>query len=374
MRSAHIVFFTIPQPVHVNPTLSTVQALVRRGHRVSYVTSQRHAEEVARLGAKVVLCPRLEYPRNQVGADDSVPMEQQYATGVRDLAARSFRAAKAVFDADKPDLIVFDTHSLAAVLMAERFRVPSVRITSHLRVDEQETFSRKIVGEFFSEHGVQNARALFTTAEETIYLFHEHLQLGSHDEADRHSYAPRCAAERPYVPTIRNDGMNHDHVLVSCSTYYVQGSDYFSMCVKAIQATSRPGLLVPSVQTDLSALAELPASCKVLKGVPLLEVMKFADILICQGGTATMMEALYHGLPMVTISNGNEHIEMYAENVARHGLGVHLRKADTTVTTIAECIRKVGDAGISANVLEMRRLVVGGAGGEEVATRLERVL
>ena len=58
MTNRHIAFFSVPYPPHVNPTLAIVSVLVRRGYRVTYVTSDTFAARVAALGAfEVVSCP-----------------------------------------------------------------------------------------------------------------------------------------------------------------------------------------------------------------------------------------------------------------------------------------------------------------------------
>src|ERR1700689_579247 len=56
MRNLHIAFFSIAKPPHINPTLPIVAALVRRGHRVTYVTSEAFASRITALGAEVVAC------------------------------------------------------------------------------------------------------------------------------------------------------------------------------------------------------------------------------------------------------------------------------------------------------------------------------
>ena len=42
----HFAFICLPAAGHVNPTLPVVAELVRRGHRVTYATSERYAKAV----------------------------------------------------------------------------------------------------------------------------------------------------------------------------------------------------------------------------------------------------------------------------------------------------------------------------------------
>ena len=50
----HIAFVSLPAHGHVNPTLSVVTELVRRGWRISYVTAERFGPEVEKTGATLV--------------------------------------------------------------------------------------------------------------------------------------------------------------------------------------------------------------------------------------------------------------------------------------------------------------------------------
>src|SRR5882757_9599511 len=56
MDRGHIAFLSFPHPPHVNPTVPIVSVLVRRGFRVSYVTSQRFRDRLLGVGAEVIAC------------------------------------------------------------------------------------------------------------------------------------------------------------------------------------------------------------------------------------------------------------------------------------------------------------------------------
>lgn len=47
----HIAVICLPAAGHVNPTLPVVSELVRRGHRVTYATSEKYAKAVESAGA-----------------------------------------------------------------------------------------------------------------------------------------------------------------------------------------------------------------------------------------------------------------------------------------------------------------------------------
>lgn len=377
MKIPHVAFFTIPAPVHVNPTISIVSVLVRRGYRVTYVTSQRHAEELTGLGAEVVRCPRFEFPFDQRNSNVSLPIDQQYATTLTDLASRTLGIASAFYESEPPDLVIFDTHSYAGLLLAERLKIPSVRVTSHLVADEEATFNYEKLHKFFLQYGVRRSNPLLNRDGLTVYLFADDLQVGDPPENSAHFYAARCAAERHYRSARHMAVRDRDRDLsiVSCSTFYVQGSDYYRMCMEALSQLRRPAVLAIAAQADAASLGPLRCNCTVAQGIPLLALMPQAGLLIFQGGMATTMEAIYHGLPMLVLTQGHSQLETYADNIQKHCLGIHLRKADATVDNVRRSIVQLAeDSRVRESVKRMQAIVRGSPGAEEVANTIEESL
>ena len=52
---AHVAFSIAPYAGHINPSLAVVAELARRGHRVSYATTEQFAADVRAAGAEPVL-------------------------------------------------------------------------------------------------------------------------------------------------------------------------------------------------------------------------------------------------------------------------------------------------------------------------------
>lgn len=376
MKNPHVAIFTIPAPVHVNPTLSIVSVLVRRGFRVTYVTSQRHADEVLGLGAEVLRCPRFEFPLNQNHGDISTPIDQQYSTSLTDLAGRSLELVAPFYEREAPDLVIFDTHSYAGLLLAERLKIPSVRVTSHLIADEEACFNNEEIDAFFRQYGVDRRNPILKRTGLTVYLFARDMQIGHDPRSTAHFYAARCSAERPC--RISRSSMpvrNRDTVLISCSTFYVQGSDYYSMCMEALNQLGRRGMLAMAAQMDVTSFNPLLPNFSIAQGIPLPVLMPHANLLIFQGGMATTMEAIYHGLPMILLTRGHSQLEMYADNVEKRGLGIHLKQADTSTDNIIRSIVQLSsDHAVRDSVRGMQKLVKESPGAEEVVNKIEDVI
>lgn len=386
MKHGHVAIFNVPFPTTVNPSLPIVTTLVRRGYRVTYVVSDRYESDLAALGAEIQPTPRLEFPYDQV-SDDTLPIEQQYATDLFGFASRTLQATADFFAASPPDLILYEPHAFAGRVVAKKAGAPAIRIASNLAFDRDTltrmTLSpalleaicerRRKVDDFLRQQGIDLQDAIFNRDEVTIYFYLQELQLSPH-EGDRLSlYAGRCAAERPNAPIWRRTAPDSKlTVLLTGSTTHVQSVQYYRKCLEALAGLPCHIVLSLGGGMDVSLLDPLPAQCEIVRGTPLCALMPHVDLLVGFGGMATTMEALYHGLAQLMLSNGVAEGEWYADNVEKHGLGVHLTDAKATVESIRESVETIArDATMRANVKRMQTLTRRSSGGEEVVNWLE---
>jgi UDP:flavonoid glycosyltransferase YjiC (YdhE family) len=106
-----------------------------------------------------------------------------------------------------------------------------------------------------------------------------------------------------------------------------------------------------------------------------MTIMPHVKLLIAQGGMATTMEALYHGLPQLLLTCGYPQLEMYADNISKHGLGIHLRESEMSVDNIQTSITRLfEDPTVQEHVNRMQRLIKKSPGAEAVVNFLEDVL
>src|SRR5260221_64875 len=115
---AHIVFFTPASAGHVNPSLGLAAELTRRGHEVTFVTTDEFAARVAEVSTSVV-----RY-REQFGedfrafrftgrtlVDAMVTCLKETRVLVPDMKQR--------FAANRPDIVVYDNGAWWGRLLAE---------------------------------------------------------------------------------------------------------------------------------------------------------------------------------------------------------------------------------------------------------------
>jgi MGT family glycosyltransferase len=389
VNKAHVAIFSVAHPVLVNPTLTLVATLTRRGYRTTYVTSQRFAAEVSRLGADVLLMPRTEPPFTQ-DKGLTLPMDRQYSSGdLLDLTPRTLEAVWPYFLQNKPDIILYDAIAIAGLIVAERLGIPSIRMSPQFALDEKalelpiirpdirqsviEVRSR--LTQYLRSLGVpRDDDVRFDRAVPTIYFFPREFQLNG--QTDGHCiYAGRCAAERPLIGTWRPPAVSRPLILLSTSTIYVKGIEYYRTCLQALTDLNWHCLLATGRYVDVAGLMPLPPHCEIVEDIPQLLLMPHVEMILCLGGMATTMESMYHGLPMLMMSNGYSEAEMYADNVQHLGLGIHLQSEATTTEDIRRSIIQISeDEALRERVNMMQKRVKRGLGGEEVINWVEDFL
>jgi hypothetical protein len=112
----HIAFINLPRPSHINATLPIVSTLVRRGHRVTYATSEQFSARITRAGAQYMLIP-------------SMDMRAMRDDLVCHTAAETVKAVTPCFEMDTPDVIVYDPLAMAGRVLAHQWSLPAIKIS-----------------------------------------------------------------------------------------------------------------------------------------------------------------------------------------------------------------------------------------------------
>ncbi|WP_262391270.1 hypothetical protein [Nocardiopsis sp. CNR-923] len=143
---SHILFVNVAERGHVYPTLTVVEELVRRGHRVSYTGTPEVSDQLVSAGADVVpyrsaiaeADPAEVFARDDDGAAAHL-MYLEENTAI-------LRAAGEAFPDEHPDLLVYgDFPVIAGQALASRWNLPAVRSSAAFASDEIYSFSRDLV-------------------------------------------------------------------------------------------------------------------------------------------------------------------------------------------------------------------------------------
>jgi MGT family glycosyltransferase len=387
MRRAHIAFVSYPQYPHVGPALTFAAVLARRGHYVSYATSDAFSRRVAEVGLHFVRFSIPMYsaegwkdPKNG-GATEI--LHSQIHAGLEQL--------QGFYEQHRPDVIVYDKAAFAGRIFAARLGVPSI-LTSptfahdemlHSRQVKDPTFRALLVEQshrvdgVLERFGIQAQRSwLFHREKLNIFLFPRALQPCASELDAQCFFAGRCPGEQAcYGSWTPGTAAGRPILLVSTSTHYLQGTFFFQMWMEALAGGPWHVVISPGDRIDPAALGPLPPHFEVIQHNAHVKILPHVSLFACLGGIVTTAEATYHGVPLIVTSHGFPEVEWQADHWESLGLCAHLRKADTQVKRLRTAVDRISnDALVRDSVLRMQHLVRREPGAEETANRVEEFL
>ena len=379
MKKKHIAFISFPRTSHINPTLPMVKTLIRRGHRVTYTTSDQFASTVTQLGAEYVSCPPFDV-----------------ATIARGLGVfcrhATFMLTEIMpfYEIHRPDLIVYDVVALAGRILANKWHIPAVKLSPHpsfsevtLDVQIRNAAAREWVlhaseraDVYLRSYGIRSSGFLFHREALNIHPFPRDFDPNGDAGDESCLYAGRCPAEQPYFGDWRDEAKDDKPIaLIVTSTTSVQGPDYFRICVQALSNLQWNIILMPGGGSQLTSLLPLPENFQHVPGTSPAKVLSSAAVLICMGGAMIVSEAMYHGVPLVMTSCGVEELEGLCETWEKLGFGIHVKLTEMNAENLRKAVLNVAEnPEILRKVREMRRRVQREPGAEEVANRIEELV
>jgi MGT family glycosyltransferase len=385
-----LAFFAPAAAGHINPTLGLAAALVRRGHRVTYATTEEYAPRVAETGAEVVpFTSSWEALR-----DRPAPQMhgREFVRATRMLLGETKAVLAQLGDGERPDLVVHDgPMAWWGRVLAHRWNVPSVETWPNLVGNEHWSMHLK-----YTTFNPLSPGFLLLLARLAAFLRREGLgadvqgfMRGSR-AACRLVMLPRAfqyAGEtfgdgyRFVGPALTGRAFQGDWqppddlpvVLVSLGTGYNDQPDFYRTVLKA--AAGRPWRVVlASGQVDPADLGPVPPNVEVHRQVPQLAVLRHARAFVTHAGMGGTMEGLHFGVPLVAVPQMAEQ-RANADRIAELGLGAALPPDEVTAETLWQAVEDVSsDARVRERLDWMRGELEAAGGAEAAVDEIEKVL
>jgi UDP:flavonoid glycosyltransferase YjiC (YdhE family) len=315
MSKPHVAFIVESSHGHVNPTLGTTEELVSRGHHVSHAVKESYANRVAAHGSEPVIYRPLE---NRFRLYESVYAKSSDAGFPFDFSHIDSREAGRLFkeemqdtlgqllelyQARRPDLIVFDRTNEAGRMLAEQWDIPTIEYSPQLIFDSVLTYdSNKVIVTLpkFLQRNVEQLDSRF------------------------HFVGPVFSKQKTFsVPWQGSEG-SRKVILVSATTGLLPQVDFFIEAAQAFSALPYRVLLSIEQNIDPAKLGRLPANCVINHFYPQREILPHCRLFVGHGGPSSTCEALACGVPLLLLPPSQAHDE-YASRIAMLGLGVSLK-------------------------------------------------
>jgi demethyllactenocin mycarosyltransferase len=370
----HVAFFAEPWSGVVNPTLAVVSALVRRGYRVTYVTSDKFAGIVSDAGAEAVLYSipfTASAPQRMARSMTWEEIARAFHFMI-DLARQILCEVRPRYDTDRPDLILYINTCFAGRVLAQQWGVPAIQAAPTFAFHDA-FFSRRNgvcytpagfvdfnskLDAFLQENGVDSENGLFHKEKLNIYFLPRAFQFEAETFDSRFFFAGGCITERRSLGKWENKlSIDNPLILVSASTGRPYEPEYFAMLIDALRDLPWSVVISTGDTIDLSDIRDIPEGMEVHRYLPYASVLPHCWLNICHGGTSTIVESMHHGVAMICVSLTDEQAEN-SNRVAELGLGVHLRGHEVTPEIIRNTVlRLADDRAMQSRVKQMQHTV-----------------
>jgi MGT family glycosyltransferase len=387
-----LVFFNSPFQGHVNPTLAIARALVEQGAHVDYYLTEHFRDAVAAIEAAFhPLAVSLSF-RGSPG--DTLALH---------IAQESSRLIPTLLDevrALQPACIVYDATCLWGRLLAHILGVPAVAIycSYALNLHVLRLGSRQLSG--VSKAADPPGQA--GSSQQSFLLTHrllEQLRARYHLPPLGNFFAHAAALNIVCVPRafqplsetfderfvfiglpVQQQRVGVDFpfasldarplLYISLGTVVNDRLPFYRSCLAAFG--SEPWQIVLSLgeRVTREELGPLPANVIVRPFVPQLAILQRASVFLTHGGTNSVMESLYHRVPLVVAPSTPEHT-ITGRRVAELGLGLTIEDTEPDIQALRTAVASVlHDPAIRNNVEQMSDIVRHAGGSTLAATAI----
>ena len=339
---------------HMNPTLPVVRELVDRGEEVWYFCSKRFEADVLAAGA-IFLDLGEEMEAFMAGYK---PMGNHPFFTLLEYMIRYDEALLpqlfSVIKSHSFDYVVYDSVLGGGYFLRNSLPIPVICSNSTFVMSKLPVPERMLVPGFHPQLDafyeklqtvcdqvqvpVPSAYDLFLNKGD-LNLVYTSKEFNSDDDFDE-SYAfvgPSLTerAEDTEFPFAEIEGKRV--LYISLGTINTNHPQFYKTCIAALKDIGRPVVLSVGRKCDMSLLGEIPDSFIVRDYVPQLDILKRADVFISHGGFNSVSEALYFGVPVITVPMVNDQF-LVAKRLEKTGAGITLQMSDVSEECIKEAV------------------------------------
>ncbi|MBQ9412217.1 MAG: hypothetical protein IJU29_03850 [Oscillospiraceae bacterium] len=342
----HIAVVSLGAFGHVNPTLSFVTELVRRGVRVTYFTTEDFRRIIEPTGARFVPVP------SWMASND--PKDQKKEDGQKEESGDSVAAivpflflneAGAYIDTvlevlreDRPDAILHDFAGIAGTMAADILKVPNIMLyTSYPSNDSYsvsasfsgipEDHPMRIAADQVAEGYVQKYGCRKMTVKEifdgqgdlNLVMVQKRLVPNYESFDDSFVFTGVQIGKRSAFGSWTAPDNGKPLLYSSLGTSFNNWPEYYPILFDAVRDLDI-NVFAALGGIDPESLTDVPANVELGKMVPQLDILSQASVFITHAGMGGTGEAIYYGVPMIAIPQMDEQA-ITARQIEKNGLG-----------------------------------------------------
>ncbi len=371
---ASILMINVPYAGHTNPTLPLAEALVRRGHAVSYINAEEYRGIIAKTGARFIPyenCPAVLSPRQK--------------------KTQCFRAAfdTAIGLKVKFDLLIYEMFFYPGKRIAELLGIPCVRqfsqqawnqatmadATRFFRLSsfliDAQVMGKRNAGHMGLSNRTLSEAVVYDEPELNVVYVPRLFQSKSETFGDGFIFTVPMSESGAISRQIPYERMKPPIVYVSLGSI-ISNRGFCKECVRAFGGKDM-SVILNTGRIPPETLGKMPANIYAYSFVPQLEVLSCADVFLTHCGMNSVNEAMSRGVPMVCMPFINDQIAN-ARRIVELGIGKRVRSFPSRGKELYDAVRAVhGDVKMRNRSKEIQELLLNESSFEEVVSRIERL-
>jgi len=357
---------------------------------VDYATEAEFSEAVLDAGARWVPLPPL---------DPFVPPAQVDRDVIAFWLRHYFRAMRATYPVlrvhcrtDRPDAVCYDVTNWPARLVAVELGLPAVRCIPNLAENAAYSLDEQLMAgldsghpeiaalaadcaRFSDECGVELdiAGTMDVTEALNLVFVPREFQPEGDSFDDRFRFLGPLLGRREQREPWSPPDPDRPVLFISLGTIFTDRPEFYRTCIDAF-GDSPWQVAMTLGEMDPAALGPIPHNVDVRARFPQPAVLRHADAFVSHAGMKSTMEALFYGVPLITVPQMPEQVAN-ADRIVELRLGERLASDTLTPESLEQVVaRVVADREIRANVDRMRRAVQNSGGAERGADAIENHL
>ena len=330
-----VLFASTQGAGHFNPLVPFIDAALRQGHEVLVAGPSALTPTVEKMGYAFWECadPLEEEIRPVWDRTPAVSPEEANVLVVREIFARFDARAMLprlheAFEEWKPDLVFRDPNEYSSAVAADIYGVPHARVGINLAAVEEGALdiAAEVVDELRTSAGLPgDLKGERIRQSPYLTVFPESLEYpgeASPPHVLRFRDPNASEVSEPLPNLWRGRGGPLVYITFgSVAAAMPQAARVFPIAIEAAGDLPARVLLTVGRRGDPSAFDPLPPNVRVERWVPHATAVAVADVVVCHGGSGTVLGTLAAGVPQVVVPLFADQ-PYNAERVAAIGAGL----------------------------------------------------